>query len=255
MARYVHAHSQARQQAVHLGQLRRDPREPAGIRAVRPREGRLHRRRRAPHRQVRGSQRRHAAARRDQRDGPAPAGQAAARHPGARDRPRRRHHAGEGRHPHARHLQPRPAGGGARGHVPRRPALPPQRREPAACRRCASGRRDIAALAEHFVEEIRRGQRRVAIAASRRRSRDALRRATAGAATCASSRTPCTARCCWRSGAEIEPDAICLPDGRRVPVAALRRSRGGRAPVSAAEAAIDGAARWSAAPWPTSSAT
>ena len=80
-----------RQEAVHLDQLRGDPRAPAGIRTVRPREGRLHRRDRAPHRQVRGSHRRHAAARRNLRDGRAAAIQAAARHPGARDRPRRRH--------------------------------------------------------------------------------------------------------------------------------------------------------------------
>ncbi len=80
-----------RPRAVHLGQLRRDPRAPARIRAVRPREGLVHRRDRAPHRQVRGSDRRHAAARRDLRDGRAAAGEAAARHPGARDRPRRRH--------------------------------------------------------------------------------------------------------------------------------------------------------------------
>ena len=80
-----------RQEAVHLRQLRRDPGEPAGVRAVRPREGRLHRRGRAPHRQVRGGHRRHAAARRNLRNGRAAAGQAPARHPGARDRPRRRH--------------------------------------------------------------------------------------------------------------------------------------------------------------------
>ena len=43
-----------RQAPLHLGQLRGDPREPAGKRAVRPREGRLHRRRGAAHRQVRG---------------------------------------------------------------------------------------------------------------------------------------------------------------------------------------------------------
>src|SRR5450756_236022 len=42
-----------RQEAVHHGQLRGDPGEPLGVRAVRPRERRLHRRARAPHRQVR----------------------------------------------------------------------------------------------------------------------------------------------------------------------------------------------------------
>src|SRR5206468_7664688 len=40
------------------------PRASAGVRIVRPREGRLHRRGRPAHRQVRGSDRRHAAARR-----------------------------------------------------------------------------------------------------------------------------------------------------------------------------------------------
>ena len=83
-----------RQEAVDLRQLRRDPRNAAGIRAVRPREGRLHRRGGAPDRQVRGGQWRHAVARRDLRDGRAAAGQAVARHPGARHRPRRRHPAG-----------------------------------------------------------------------------------------------------------------------------------------------------------------
>ena len=39
---------------LHLGQLRGDPGQPAGIGAVRSREGRLHRRRGAPGRQVRG---------------------------------------------------------------------------------------------------------------------------------------------------------------------------------------------------------
>ena len=100
--------------AVHLGQLRRHPGEPAGERAVRPREGRLHRRGGPAHRQVRGSQRRHAAAGRNLRDGRPPAGQAAARAAGARDRPGRRRQAGEGRHPRHRHLQPRPGPGGAR---------------------------------------------------------------------------------------------------------------------------------------------
>ena len=152
LARYVHRKSQPRRQAVHLGQLRRHPGKPAGIRTVRPREGRLHRRHRAAHRQVRGSQWRHAAARRNQRDGRPPAGQAAARHPGTRDRPRRRHQAGQGRHPHHRHLEPRPRRGGQARHLPRRPALPPERREsaPAALRERP---KDIRALAHHFARK------------------------------------------------------------------------------------------------------
>ena len=50
-------------EAVHLCELRRDSRNLAGIRIVRPRKGRLYRRGGAPRRQVRGGQRRHAAAR------------------------------------------------------------------------------------------------------------------------------------------------------------------------------------------------
>jgi two-component system response regulator FlrC len=132
----------APRQALRRGELRRDSRQPAGERALRPREGRLHRRRRPPHRQVRGGQRRHAAARRNLRDGYPPAVQAAARHPGAGDRPRRRH-------------PPVPVDirilatsnrtladeAGPQGHVPRGPVLPPQRREPeAAAAARAAGR-------------------------------------------------------------------------------------------------------------------
>ena len=159
LARYVHRKSRARRQAVHLGQLRRDPGEPARIRIVRPREGRVHRRHRAAHRQVRGSQWRHAAARRNQRDGCAPAGQTAARHSGARDRPRRRHQAGQGRHPHHRDLEPRSRRGGDARHVPRRSALSPERREsaPARAARAAEGH---SGARPPLRAQICRGQRR-----------------------------------------------------------------------------------------------
>ena len=130
-----------RQEAVRLDQLRGDPRTPAGIRTVRPREGRVHRRGRAPHRQVRGSHRRHAAARRNLRNGRAAAGQTAARDPGTRDRPRRRHQAGAGRYPHHRHLEPQSGRRRARRHLPRGPAVPPQRRQPEDAAACASARR------------------------------------------------------------------------------------------------------------------
>ncbi len=63
-------------QALRLGQLRRESRGAARIRAVRPREGRLHRRHRPAHRPLRGGERRHAAVGRDLRDGCPPPGQA-----------------------------------------------------------------------------------------------------------------------------------------------------------------------------------
>src|SRR5579862_4054054 len=62
-----------RQAAVHLDQLRRDPRAPAGVRTVRPREGCVHRCGGAADRKVRGSDRRHAATRRNFGNGRAPA--------------------------------------------------------------------------------------------------------------------------------------------------------------------------------------
>ena len=95
-----------RQEAADLRQLRGHSGDAAGIRTVRPRKGRVHRRGGAPRRQVRRGQRRHAVARRDFRDRRAAAGQAPARHPGARHRPRRRHQTGADRHPHCRHVQP-----------------------------------------------------------------------------------------------------------------------------------------------------
>ena len=59
------------------------PENAAGERAVRPREGRLHRRRPPPHRQVRAVQRRHPVPRRDRRHAAGPAGQDPARAAGA----------------------------------------------------------------------------------------------------------------------------------------------------------------------------
>ncbi len=146
-------------QAVRLGELRGDPRAASGKRALRSREGRLHGRRRASDREVRGGLRRHAAARRDLRDGRAPAGQAPARHPGTRDRPGGRGQAGAGGHPHHRDVQPQPRRRREGGQLPRGPALPAERREPedpAAAR--SPGGRDRARRA--FREKVRRRERR-----------------------------------------------------------------------------------------------
>ena len=67
VARALYQHSAAGRQAVPGDQLRGHPREPAGERAVRPREGRVHRGRPPAHRQVRAGRRRHAVPRRDRR--------------------------------------------------------------------------------------------------------------------------------------------------------------------------------------------
>jgi len=57
LARYVHSRRTGARAAFNLGQLCCDPREPARIGIVRPREGLVHRRRRAPHRQIGGGDR------------------------------------------------------------------------------------------------------------------------------------------------------------------------------------------------------
>ena len=71
---------------------------------------------------------------------------------------------GAGRHPHHRHLEPRPRPGGAGRDVPRGPALSPQRREPApAAAARAPGRRRRPGRA--LRQQIRRRQRRAGAAA------------------------------------------------------------------------------------------
>ena len=125
----------------------------------------------APRRQVRGGRRRHAAARRDQRDGRPAAGQAAARHPGARDRPARRHRPVKRQRPHPRHHQPRPAGRSRARAGSARTSTSASTSSACACRRCASGPATSPPLAEHFAAQLRRGERPARPAALPRRAR------------------------------------------------------------------------------------
>ena len=112
-------------------QLRGPARASAGERALRPREGRVHRGHLAQARQVRAGQRRNAASGRNFRDGPAPAGQAAARPAGRRDRSRGRRRDGQGGCARAGHHQPQPGAERGEGRVPPGPLLPPERHPPA----------------------------------------------------------------------------------------------------------------------------
>ena len=96
-------------QTVRRGQLRRDPRQSRGIDPVRSREGRLHRRHRTPHGQVRRSLRRHAVSRRGRRVAAGGASKTAARAAGRHRRGGRRPQAGEGRRPHHFRDQPQAA--------------------------------------------------------------------------------------------------------------------------------------------------
>ena len=68
LADVIHAWSARVRRAAGEGQLRRDPRDAAGKRAVRARTRLVHRRARAADRPIRGSQRRHDLSRRNRRD-------------------------------------------------------------------------------------------------------------------------------------------------------------------------------------------
>ncbi len=88
VARRIHTKAHRRGEPFVERELRRDPRDPAGERAVRPRARRVHRRASADRAGlVRAARRRHAVPRRDRRAAAAPAGQAAARARGAQRAP------------------------------------------------------------------------------------------------------------------------------------------------------------------------
>ncbi len=128
-ARRAHSPQQpVRGRPVREGELRGDPGGPARERAVRPREGRVHRRDLEPARQVRAGRRRDHLPRRGARPARVVAGQAAARAPG-RGVPARR------RRPDAPRLgarhrgdEPGPGRAGRGEEVPRGPLLPAERR-------------------------------------------------------------------------------------------------------------------------------
>ncbi len=201
LARALHDNSAARRQGpVRRGQLRRDPRVDPRGRAVRLREGRVHRRDHRARRPVRGRERRHAVPRRDRRDRAPRAGQAAARAAGGRDRaPRRQRQGAPDRRPHRRRDQRRPRRRGQGRPVPRGSVLPAQRDPGERAAAARSARRHPAAraaLRPGLRREERQGDR--GLLAGRAR---APRPSTAGPATCASSRTPSSARSCSRAPA------------------------------------------------------
>ena len=114
----------ARRQAVCARQQRLDPRGPARIAAVRPRQGRLHQRGGLEKGPLRGRRSGHDFLRRNLHHQPGNAGQAAARDPGARIHAPGRHGNDQGGRAHPGGLQRRPAPAGPRRALPRRP-LPP----------------------------------------------------------------------------------------------------------------------------------
>ena len=119
---------------------RRDSREPARDRALRTREGRVHRRRRAQAREVRARASRHPVSRRDRRSAPGASGEDPARAGREELRSRRRHGAGPGRRPRRRGDEPQSESGGRRAAVSRGSLLPPVRCR-LRSRRCGSASR------------------------------------------------------------------------------------------------------------------
>ncbi len=103
----------ARVASVRGDQLRRHSRDAARERALRPREGRVHRRGRSAAGLLRAGRSRHALPRRDRRDDAGDAGEAAARAAGAHVPPARRPQRAVGRRPRHRGDQRRAAAGGA----------------------------------------------------------------------------------------------------------------------------------------------
>ena len=136
------------------------PRDAGRIGAVRPREGRVHRRRSPQAGTLRAGQRRHDLPRRDRQDEPGHAGQAAARGRGQGVRARRRHADDQdGRQDHRRHepaTSRRPSSSGTfREDLYYRlniiPLMLPPLRE---------RKDDIPLLAEHFIQQDLQGPRR-----------------------------------------------------------------------------------------------
>ena len=126
----------------------------ARVRALRPREGRVHRRLRGAQRALRLRAGRHALSRRDRRAAAGDPDQAAARAGGSARAAGGLQPRGAGRRAHRRRHQPPSRGRGRRGPLPRGPLLPPRRGDACACRRCASGRRTSPLLARHFMDSL-----------------------------------------------------------------------------------------------------
>ena len=112
----------------------------ARVDAVRPREGRVHRRRVAQEGPVRSRGHRQHLLRRNRQCPARDAGQAAARHPGARFHAPGRPRHDQGGRPHHRGHQCRPEADDRRGPVPRGFVLSPERHLAASCHRCAIAR-------------------------------------------------------------------------------------------------------------------
>ena len=178
----------AQPRALRAGQLRGDSRGADRVRAVRPREGIVHRRDREAGRQVRAGRSRHDLPRRGRRHEREDAGQGAARAAGGRGRAARIGAHDQGGRPRHRRDQQEPRGGDREGALPRGSVLPPRRDSDSRAAAARAARGHPAARAPlHGLLQPR--EQRPARSGSRRR-RSTRCSATAGRATSASCGTP-----------------------------------------------------------------
>ena len=140
-ARLVHDLSPRAAGPVRADQLRGDPGGAARVRAVRPREGRVHRRVGAQGGPVRARPRRHAVPRRGRRDAARRPGEAAALPAGRRARARRRDRADPRGRARRRRDQQGPRRRGEGGRASARTSSTGSTSSRCGCRRCAIGAR------------------------------------------------------------------------------------------------------------------
>ena len=188
VARAVHKRSAAQGGPVHSGAHRRDPEGPHRVGAVRPREGRLHRRGRGGRGQVRRGQGRHHLPRRSVDDVRSRAGRPAARARDVQVHARRRQGRALGRRARA---CARPiaicSAMAQRGQVPRGPVLPHQHLPDHAAAVAPAARGHRPPRRSLHARGGRALQAAACAAARRRRSSCSCR--TRGRATCASCAT------------------------------------------------------------------
>ena len=195
----------ARGAPVRGGELRRGARDPARVRALRLHARRLHRRRRQQARALRGSGRRHALPGRDRRDAGRAPGEAPARAPERRGAAARRDPAHHHRRARDRGHPRRPRGADQPGQLPRGPLLSAQR-HPGRAAAAARPPRGHPGAGRALPRAGGRQARPRAPPVARRRSSACS--ATRGRATCASWRTPSSARPSSPARETVEPDDL-----------------------------------------------